>query len=157
MFPVHGLGEYLNYLVNNCRVIMRSDSNGEEDNISFNDKPTAVALAMLYIFFPYSSTMLDTFLETGGITAALQVLRQSNCPTALGYIPGLIGKLLPHSRPRQDPASSRREPLADECYRSGGWSNAASCTLEQFLLFSLLPGDSHPHFPLWLSGHADSG
>jgi hypothetical protein len=95
--------------------------------LHFND-PTLFAVSSLGIFRPYSMAMLHSFIESGGVTAIMEVLRNSSCPTTLTCTSGLIAGLLADAyitaMAEQDTSWSleNARDLADDFYHAGGWN-----------------------------------
>ncbi len=96
----------------------------EGEKLLHFDDPTVLALAALGVFRPYSAGMLDSFVEAGGVSAVMPVLKSSSCQTTLTCTAGLVGGLLAdaYTLVWQDPTWSleKARALADEFYNAGG-------------------------------------
>jgi hypothetical protein len=98
---------------------------GQIGHLHFND-PSAMAIASLHVTPLCSGPVLASFLETGGVDAALQMMDTSTCLLALAYTVDLIGGLVVKSYLRAAPGI-RDYHVGDKLFDAGAWIHEAFC------------------------------
>ncbi len=102
---------------------MRKTHEVGQKAMHFND-PTAWAVTSLLLHVPYTQSMLESFLNTGGVRALLRVLQESRCLMTIDYALQFVGKILDGRE-----AESMCWKLAEEFHDAGEQSTQSHCTV----------------------------
>jgi hypothetical protein len=104
------------------RVLLEIQPGGKTDFSHFNTPTPAAVYVLKGLCVEGGGPVLRSFLEAGGVAAAVGLLGESSCPEALQCAGHLIEKLVDR---KTSPCAGARQlaELADRLFRSGGWGH----------------------------------